>query len=327
VWREIGGALRSDDDELSPGFYARARERFEQTRRPRSRFGFRILSWEVAGLAAAVLLAGVVFIPELMRDPDLGRAPAVPAETRSDAAEADRPSAGEPPLRQKGKKDARDVVAPDDATPAPPVTFADEVTSLEEAEDKAMEMRETIREPVKQELRAELEPKPAAAGRALAVAAPEASKRSRGQAAAQAPAEVDADVVEPEQEAIGQLGESERFAQTKAPTRTHAAAADANLSHVVELPATAAPPEGLTVLDTRPDWDAWLAGPAGPVLSELGSPDPAKRLVVIGRAAGLDCSRLRLARLENRYSLLLTVGSSVGCALLLPRDGLPISLE
>jgi hypothetical protein len=96
---------------------------------------------------------------------------------------------------------------------------------------------------------------------------------------------------------------------------------------VVELPATAAPPEGLTVLDTRPDWDAWLAGPAGPVLSELGSPDPAKRLVVIGRAAGLDCSRLRLARLENRYSLLLTVGSSVGCALLLPRDGLPISLE
>ena len=29
-WREIGRALREDDAELGPGFYVRARERFEQ---------------------------------------------------------------------------------------------------------------------------------------------------------------------------------------------------------------------------------------------------------------------------------------------------------
>ena len=111
VWRKIGAGLRSGDDELPPDFYQRARARFEETTRRRSRFGFRILSWEVAGLAAAVMLAGVVFIPEMMRDSDLGRTAAVPADPRSDGASADRPSA-------------------DDATRAPRVTFADELVPL-----------------------------------------------------------------------------------------------------------------------------------------------------------------------------------------------------
>ena len=322
VWREIGGALRSGDEELPPGFYARARAGFEQTTRPRSRFGFRILSWEVAGLAAAALLAGVVFIPEMMRDPDLGRAPAAPAESRSDAGAADRPSAGEPSARLEAEKDARDVVAPDDAAPVPETVLADEVAPLEEAEGKSMEMRETIREPVRQELRAESEPEPAVTGRASAAAPPETGRRSRVPAATPAPPEVDADVAEPEQE-----GAAERFAKKTAPSRAQAAAGDAKLPRVVELPATAAPPEGLTVLDTRPDWDAWLAGPAGAALSELGRPDPARRLVVVGRAAGLDCSGLRVAHLENGYTLRLAAGSAAGCALLLPRDGLPVSLE
>jgi len=324
AWGEIGSALRSGDDELPPGFYARARERFEQTR-PRSRFGFRILSWEVAGLAAAVLLAGVVFIPEMMRDPELGRAPAAPAEPRSDTARADSPSTGEPSVRLESKTVARDVVAPDDASPVPETTLLDEVASIEEAENMAKEeIRETVREPAKQKLRAELGPEPAAAGRVSAVAPPE---RSRGQAAAPAPAEIDADVVEPEQEGIGRFEDSERLAQKTAPSRPKSDAADEELPRVVALPASAAPPEGLTVLDTRPEWETWLAGAAGPALSVLGSPDPAKRLVVVGQATGLDCSALRPARLEHRYSLRLTAGSSVGCALLLPRDGLPVTLE
>jgi len=328
-WREIGAAMRSGDDELPLGFYTRARGRFEQTTRPRSRFGFRILSWEVAGLAAAVLLAGVVFLPEMMRDPDLGRAPAAVAETRSDSAHRDRPSAGDPRALLERKKEALDVVAPDEERPVPETAFADAPAPPEEAQNKAVETDEAIREPAKQELRSELEPEPVVAGRDSAAAPPETGKRSRVQTAAPAPVDVDADVAEqePEQEGIGRFGELERLAQKAAPSQPRATTDDAELPRAVELPATALPPEGLTVLDTRSDWEAWLAGPAGPALSELGAPDPAKRLVIVGRATGLDCSGARVARLENRYSLRLNAGSSSGCALLLPRDGLSIDLE
>jgi anti-sigma factor RsiW len=56
---ELRKNLREDAAELPPGFYARARERFEQTGPGRGRRWFRLLSWESAGLAAAVALAAV----------------------------------------------------------------------------------------------------------------------------------------------------------------------------------------------------------------------------------------------------------------------------
>ena len=42
--RQIREALREDPEELSPGFYARARERFEQTTGRKRRAGWRLLS-------------------------------------------------------------------------------------------------------------------------------------------------------------------------------------------------------------------------------------------------------------------------------------------
>jgi hypothetical protein len=65
AYRELGRALREEEPALSPGFYTRTRARFEQARRGRLRMP-RLLSWEVAGLAAAVTLAGVLFIPGLI---------------------------------------------------------------------------------------------------------------------------------------------------------------------------------------------------------------------------------------------------------------------
>ena len=70
AWRKIGHALREDSAELPPGFYTRARARFEQSREPRSRFVHRLFSWEAAGLAAVAVLAVGVFVPEMMRSPD-----------------------------------------------------------------------------------------------------------------------------------------------------------------------------------------------------------------------------------------------------------------
>ena len=55
--REFGRALRHDLPELPPGFYTRARARFEESQAPKKPRFFRLLSWEMAGLAAAAALS------------------------------------------------------------------------------------------------------------------------------------------------------------------------------------------------------------------------------------------------------------------------------
>jgi hypothetical protein len=60
-------ALQADAPELPPGFYARARDRFERTGPVAGHRWFRLLSWESAGLAAAVVLVAVLFVPPLMQ--------------------------------------------------------------------------------------------------------------------------------------------------------------------------------------------------------------------------------------------------------------------
>lgn len=70
--RSVRAALREETPELSAGFYARARRDFEAggARRgaARERRGFHLLSWEAAGLAAAAVLALVVFMPHFYRE-------------------------------------------------------------------------------------------------------------------------------------------------------------------------------------------------------------------------------------------------------------------
>jgi hypothetical protein len=95
--REVGRALRAGDDEqVSLGFYTRARARFEASRRGRD--WFRLLSWETAGLAAAVAIAGVLFLPSLFMSErpgeDLFRETTSPAAPQpKQAVSADSPAA------------------------------------------------------------------------------------------------------------------------------------------------------------------------------------------------------------------------------------------
>jgi len=76
----IRSALGEETEELSPGFYTRTRAEFE-SRRTSARRGFRIFSWETAGLALATGLAVVVFVPGLLRDGST----LLPTEVQSDA--------------------------------------------------------------------------------------------------------------------------------------------------------------------------------------------------------------------------------------------------
>jgi hypothetical protein len=65
--RELGRTLRDDGPELSPGFYTRARARFEDSHSVKRPSLSRLFSWEAAGLAAAAALAGILFIPGLLQ--------------------------------------------------------------------------------------------------------------------------------------------------------------------------------------------------------------------------------------------------------------------
>ena len=149
--KELGRALRDDPAELSPGFYTRTRARFEESTRKRPARGFRFLSWEFAGLTAAVALVAVVFVPELVRNRELGRSAgqASPLEVAelsdvvSDddaAAMADEPSKQSAPsvrleetvtgearrqdrragASQRAQAERKAEVAPVPASPAPP---------------------------------------------------------------------------------------------------------------------------------------------------------------------------------------------------------------
>jgi len=81
AYRSVGRALRETSEELSPGFYARARERFETVHAPRSGWRF-LLRWEAIGAAAAGLLLVAVILPDILRGDrtDLGAPTLAPAQ-------------------------------------------------------------------------------------------------------------------------------------------------------------------------------------------------------------------------------------------------------
>ena len=62
--QKVREALRSEEDGLSPGFYTRTVARFKAERR-RPPFG---LTWSTIGLAAATIVAALIFIPAALRD-------------------------------------------------------------------------------------------------------------------------------------------------------------------------------------------------------------------------------------------------------------------
>ena len=100
--------------------------------------------------------------------------------------------------------------------------------------------------------------------------------------------------------------------------------------NAVPLPKQAQVPDGIRVIDDRSTWDALLAGPAGPALSRLGSYKPGRRLVLVGRPGGIDCSTVTVSRLQNEYRVAFhdDGGPAGGCAFVLSgADGTAVVLE
>jgi hypothetical protein len=320
-WREIGRALRDETVDLPPGFHARARERFERSRRGRAPWGFRLLTWEAAGLAAAVLLVGAIFVPgatilwrggalpdspprieeageERMEEPVLESAPRQEgADTPADALKKTEsaPSAG----RDKGR-----VAVPEPAwAPVPQDAPAEGM----EPEAAADEVRREPR-PAPPPARARHAPAPSVdAARIEEAPRAPAAKREKEDKGSRAPAfgflEEDADA-----SAVG----SGRLADLV----------------VIALPPGVVVQEGIEVVEDRATWNAWLSGPAGGALSALGGFDPAQRLVLVGRGDGIDCASLEVRDVRDGYRVRTApAGEHSGCAFVLPRDGRGVRLE
>jgi len=295
--QRVGKALREEPAELSPAFYARARRRFEEST-GEQRAGFRVLSWETAGLAAAAVLAFALFVPHFMREgtpvdaPESALADGIGAGEASDRDEFDKETAEgqfgiEEPKPKREKKQKSDDAA------------ASEIAVAEE----------------------EFAPVPPPAPRDAIKVAPAAEpERRMEQSAAKAPATV---------QGRGMMKGSD------APLRSGAKMGAAAAATAVALPLDVVEPGTIQTLERREAWDALLRSEAGGDLAALGSPDPAKRLVLIGDRGDLgNCADLGVISTadgwEIRYHSLEHVGrertDSGGCALTVPRDGRPVRL-
>jgi hypothetical protein len=109
AYREVRNALRSSESEPGQDFYAKARDRFSAAPPARRAWWPGLLSWEAAGLTAAVVLAAVLFVPAMtdLREPtrDSIRPDAEP-EFLMEATPRRVPKGGEP-VTAREKKGAR----------------------------------------------------------------------------------------------------------------------------------------------------------------------------------------------------------------------------
>jgi hypothetical protein len=327
--RELGDALRGGTEELSPEFYARARERFEAGR---PRRWFRPLSLETAGLAAAVVLAVAVFVPPILEREDLG----VPRPTKSVSAAGPEAAAQPEPAETLSDTGPDRDVGEDDKNVAP---MSREVGKDEGTEVGRSVADETSDRLAKKKRRApEEEPVPAAP-----VAVGEL-KEDSAKPKDSATSDLSAGVADRRSEA-----EQER---TDAPRQAGA----------YDKLAQAAPAEAIEESDSYFNYraNAYPVAPVGgaavgagelrvlsgedaqAVLSSLGDgfanveTEEArdKRLVLIGRRDHpFGCRMITVRVYEDHYGLVLTAPTdvadpgSLGCAVLLPDDGLPVEVE
>jgi anti-sigma factor RsiW len=328
---ELGRALREDAAELSPGFYTRARARFEESVRPRTPRGFRLLSWEFAGLSAAVVLVAAIFVPELTRNRDLGRSAGAPQPSEVAAETTDKtdgPARQEKPELPQGLGKA---VADDDSAPLTdaPAAEAAPDASLNESITKDAGRRDRRAEtPIEQETEIsgmKQQALPADEGFAPSPAQPPpaAAAPAEPQLEAAATGELRESAARPKKSRGRGDAKSGAYADMEKAERDTIAEVDL---FVVELPREATIPAGLTVVDERSEWESRLAGPAGASLRRLGPPDDRRRLILIGRPDS-DCSSLRVQNGAGYRVVLSGAGSSAGCAFLLPHDDVAVSLE
>jgi anti-sigma factor RsiW len=323
AYRSVGRALRETSEELAPGFYARARERFETARAPRSGWRF-LLRWEAIGVAAAGLLLVAVMLPDLMRGkrmnfgaptlaptqesvpvrtlPPIEDAPAKPQEqekllqTPGVDAGKDAPLDKRGGRRRKGAEEPREALEAQDAlteesfAPAPPLPDTATVDD-DEAGENVVE-------------------RDVAAGAKRKEEKDDAKKSARLDAAAgAAPTEPAAPEAEREQtEATGYYG---RIVGSRKSGIGIVAFADADM----EI-------GSVVVVD---DEDAWNQLPVG-VRGAVGRPDFLnERLVLIGpRGRPVRCASLEVVTESDRVVIRIPPAAGPGdegCAVTVAADG------
>jgi len=303
--REIGRALREDEPELSPGFYTRARARFEAAAKPRRGPLARLVSWEAAGLAAAAALAVALFLPPSSRmdlqlsapiadgAPDAVTESRVWEQTDSDLEFAPSP---EPEKQKRMTEEEKVGDAPPPAASrmlGQAVAPADEPAGRGDAEPKGARPRREGGEDTRKKLER------------VQAAAPPAERSAQKEAA---------------------LDESARmeFADSLK-------SADLD-GRVRELPAGIVAPGVVRTVTEEHEWSELGRSAVAAGLEPPPPWSPRRRLVLIGPLrVPFDCAGVVVLREDAGYLIRLPAtpsgGSPGGCALVLPRDGLPVTVE
>jgi len=356
-YRAIGHALRGETEELSPGFYTRARARFEQGPPVESRRWFRLVSWETAGLAAAAILAFALFVPGLLRDDfaptstltdtavrQSAREGFDDAENRARELDLDAGARAKPDAQSGERLDSVGLLeqgaVADELANVAPVEQAPKDT--EQGEDKEFEevgkaladapqptvldSRLEAEDDIARDVTAESEVvdeklqrnEPiAAAPRRKRAAAKQEESRDQARDAGRASSAEPAPAAEPDR--------SYRFSEPDA--YFHAAPFE-----VVELPAGVVSRGAVLTIETAERLNELLRGPAGPALESHAR--PGTRVVLIGPTDdGLDCASVRIDRETGAYKVRLFApaggrgAGSAGCAVILPDDGFRIMVS
>jgi hypothetical protein len=330
--RDIRDALREEPEELSPGFYARARERFEQSAGGRQRSGWRLLSWESAGLAAATVLALALFVPGVLRDSRSNLEPTITEPAAEgfyeDVGEqSSTEAADELRVREKAAadKDDAELESPGKMkntaveAPGPPMSAPaprqEAPAGRQDVPVPSGEKQEAI-PPTEQEYAPVPDAAPLPPGSGERV--DETSKKGRRAEPKRRVQSVTAEGHETDR--AGEAWESEEL------NKSGALAYSIRSPRVVELARELVGSDELLVVDDLSEWTTWLEGPAGNALAALDAPDPARRLVLIAPEGGIDCGTITLIRDDDRhvvrYRAATTPGApSGGCAFVLPNDG------
>ena len=290
---ELRSALGDEGPELGPGFYTRARARFEENNRAGKRWSFRLLSWETAGLLAAAAIATALFVPRLTQQglpTDLGTV----AQTK----------------QQSENEKKRDSVAdlPEPITQGTTGWGADaERDRLEEAAAPAKGERQAGRE---QDVGL------SAAGSASGETRRAGITRDDDAYRATAPMEAEGEVAFADR---GKRAVAKEMADEKRPI-------------VVELPPGLVAQGELRSVERVDEWVTLLGSPQGASIEMLGAPAPERRLILIGAREGLACDSLIVTRdsSTHRIGFLHSPSgrdSDDGCALVLPRDGRNVTID
>ncbi len=343
AYRLAGEALREEPPALSPGFYTRLRARFEAAHQPRPRRWFRLLSWETAGLATAVILAGLVFGPFLVDRDYLPETPTAPAA--EDMIETERQQRSnvrddvveqglqdqEAPGRREGRLEGPEEPKPSlsetnegadvetetsEFAPAPPLA-----DSKEMHERRSRDVATARQAPAQAGIPGEEES--TRLGKKGAVSDERRELEEEAAARDTYRAKADADQLEPryappaemeaapraEQKVAEKNGRGDRLEREMDALRSQV-----GRSQFFAVPIGVGLPPGvvergeLVEITDEAGWRQLLTGPAEQLLPVLGEYDPSSRIVLVGpRDRPLDCAHAVVQPTADAYEIRLLV--------------------